>query len=108
MCDCGSAIRRRRIFQAAVGAAPGVPVFRIGRRMFGTQAGIGGAAIAAVHPGFVLAVGALIHTIGGGPQERMPFEPLLFLFSAEGALLPARFAVARARRSARGCSGVTP
>jgi hypothetical protein len=48
------------------------------------------------------AAATLVYAIAaGGPQERMPFEPLLFLFSAEGALLPARLAVARARRRGR-------
>ncbi len=46
------------------------------------------------------AAAALIHAIGGGgPQARMPLEPLLFLFSAEGALMPARLAAMRARRT---------
>ncbi len=51
------------VLQAGVGAALVVPIFRIGRRMFGVQAGIAGAAIAAAYPGFVLAAAALRPTV---------------------------------------------
>lgn len=46
-----------------------------------------------------LAAATLVYSVAfTGPRYRMPLEPMLFLFSAEGALLPRRFAMARARR----------